>query len=1380
MWCVKLDKFMCFICKCVDVVEISKPKLHVKKYPDRVSVVCLFDVNNITVSQHKPTFSVTWIRIRNGVSTVIKFKFLSDTRDQVVLGKDVLTGDSVACEIMPVHQKQSKSSELLFLGIQVMETNIVLQENGQPETLTFVSTVPLTCETEKCKLDMVLTVKYPKGNTLSNVLLSRCLLDFRPNDRCQGIGCITQQVKVAMTPNLYTLNVKDIHISGYLYVDEQVMWNQDTVQAKIKVIDLPSASCYMTAGVFILSFQNNMSKLSRRGTYILLKSRNNEFEIQIRVTSCPDENLLCVCGAAIYYKETRLIIDRCRSTNKEGDIFIQYRPAMRANMKIFEGRHGKLIYIVLDNKAQVRIDLRHQSMTLTVQSSGYFTDRMDGLCGQIGNNTWYHSNNVQTSQPLVDWRLLPGLSLFENYELLLMTLTPQMPECDCSLSSYETSCPKSSAAKPQFLFHLKETTFYWINKTQGTNQIPDYMFEGDFDDEEIETKQPVKDGQLANDSCKNMFMTSGIAKTCLNKIRIDIDTVMNICVALATSYQNSTWMPEVLRLLENLCETQLNKRSNSTDLGELADVNIEDISQAILCPEGCYGNGICIENGCFCYQGFSGIECLTKTEVTTTTSSTTMPTTSSTTTSTTTSTTLAPTTTTTVTTTTTAPPTVTMTTTPSTTTSTTTTEMTTTTEVPVSMVTCDTRSSHCSTVHVDLLRSGEFVTKCNVTLMQFTQYGWEPVGVVYTTLLRYVDSTTVECMLPIVTRSDDFVNVYRVQIPKGDDMVLSTQIVAVLDSLCQMCDIYGGCTLRTGTCFIDRRCYRDKDTSPRNNCLQCLASNSKNTWSSRTDNFPPTVDRNQSTISVINGDTVKTTITARDPENMDIYYGSNDEGAMVSTSGEFTWNVQLSEPTKRDGRYNFVINVTDSCGASSTFVLTVLVKQCTCQNGGLCENQVVTNNRTDYNCSCSSSFTGKLCETKVNGCHSDPCFPGVHCTETSESYTCGSCLDGYQGDGVNCKKTCASQPCFPGVMCKDLSSPYQGFVCGACPKYYYGNGEKCYRNDEKACERTMCSDLVSCEESLDYPGYHCGDCPHGYIGNGTLCQAFCFPPCKDGKICTQPGVCGCRHGYQGPGCSQAICSIQCQNEGFCYQPDKCFCPPGYTGQYCETELCPLGCANGGSCLGKNLCACLSGYRGHRCEIESCSITCLNGGTCVGFNRCRCTEQFKGIFCEQAVCEPDCINGGVCVRPGVCYCPMGYHGRQCENAFCYPSCENGGYCVAGNQCQCRPGFAGLQCQLKYCLKNMCQNGGRCVGPGACVCRAGWEGKYCRRPTCHLGCQNGGYCYLPNRCRCPPEYWGPFCQFPSCYPPCGYGSLCTSTNYCTCRKYYTGKYCRRRKR
>ena len=48
-------------------------------------------------------------------------------------------------------------------------------------------------------------------------------------------------------------------------------------------------------------------------------------------------------------------------------------------------------------------------------------------------------------------------------------------------------------------------------------------------------------------------------------------------------------------------------------------------------------------------------------------------------------------------------------------------------------------------------------------------------------------------------------------------------------------------------------------------------------------------------------------------------------------------------------------------------------------------------------------FLGKLCEVKINSCHSNPCFPGVSCTEMSDSYKCGNCIHGYQGDGVTCK-----------------------------------------------------------------------------------------------------------------------------------------------------------------------------------------------------------------------------------------------------------------------------------------------------------------------------------------------------------------------------------------
>ena len=53
---------------------------------------------------------------------------------------------------------------------------------------------------------------------------------------------------------------------------------------------------------------------------------------------------------------------------------------------------------------------------------------------------------------------------------------------------------------------------------------------------------------------------------------------------------------------------------------------------------------------------------------------------------------------------------------------------------------------------------------CFSVLLQFTLHGWDPVGTVYTTLLRYVNRTTVECMLPMVTNGDNFVHVYRVQV----------------------------------------------------------------------------------------------------------------------------------------------------------------------------------------------------------------------------------------------------------------------------------------------------------------------------------------------------------------------------------------------------------------------------------------------------------------------------------------------------------------------------------------------------------------------------------------------------------------------------------------
>lgn len=52
---------------------------------------------------------------------------------------------------------------------------------------------------------------------------------------------------------------------------------------------------------------------------------------------------------------------------------------------------------------------------------------------------------------------------------------------------------------------------------------------------------------------------------------------------------------------------------------------------------------------------------------------------------------------------------------------------------------------------------------------------------------------------------------------------------------------------------------------------------------------------------------------------------------------------------------------------------------------------------------------------EVESClNSNPCFPGVDCTDTISGMICGKCPRGHVGDGRNCRRVevCDDQPCF--------------------------------------------------------------------------------------------------------------------------------------------------------------------------------------------------------------------------------------------------------------------------------------------------------------------------------------------------------------------------------
>jgi hypothetical protein len=56
---------------------------------------------------------------------------------------------------------------------------------------------------------------------------------------------------------------------------------------------------------------------------------------------------------------------------------------------------------------------------------------------------------------------------------------------------------------------------------------------------------------------------------------------------------------------------------------------------------------------------------------------------------------------------------------------------------------------------------------------------------------------------------------------------------------------------------------------------------------------------------------------------------------------------------------------------------------------------------SNFKCDCIQPYSGNLC--KLSPCTNLPCFPGVICTVTSDSYKCGECPARLQGDGKACQ-----------------------------------------------------------------------------------------------------------------------------------------------------------------------------------------------------------------------------------------------------------------------------------------------------------------------------------------------------------------------------------------
>lgn len=496
-----------------------------------------------------------------------------------------------------------------------------------------------------------------------------------------------------------------------------------------------------------------------------------------------------------------------------------------------------------------------------------------------------------------------------------------------------------------------------------------------------------------------------------------------------------------------------------------------------------------------------------------------------------------------------------------------------------------------------------------------------------------------------------------------------------------------------------------------------------------------------------------------------------------------------------------------------------------CPNGEECKIDSFTKQSV---CICQQGYernsAGK-CED-INECLSDKFTCGFNgiCKNLPGSYQC-HCPEGFVGNPFESCEECNTPECkckSPYKLvgnscmlagCRDKKECPKGATCitisdnvsyCACSKGYKSTSNGECEDINECLDNNFCSYGAEC---INNPGNYTCVCSEGTKGDpyNGLCapaqqQCSADSDCKFNEKCVEPGECICPPPYftdsndnkcKSP-CERFSCGINAKCTPS--DPPQCMCEVGFKGDPLmgcidEDECSTNPCAYGAYCLNKKggyECLCPKGMTGDPyksgCILESGAVKsqCAHNDDCSSNLACsngKCVSPCSSLLCgENAFCETE-------NHAAWCRCKVGF--IEGVNGGCVSQCKDlicgkGAMCIPtseGPTCKCQPKYRGNPFAGGVCKLDECTSINQCSFPQVCI-----NGR-CKERCDEVVCGISASCEkFTGKCVCDFNFVGdpnllcmPPISIPSCSPDCGVNAHCqykNNKNVCVCNEGTTG--------